>query len=1382
MVALITTIVLLLILASISIQGITRTGIFSSAEKVKLEHKRASIATTLQAELKLSQTEKIRDNDEQVMRAAYENVKNNIDKIKSAGGKDIKVGEVTSEKKNKKIEWFFEVKVDGDIYKVGIDGSDFLGEEDKLSPIIQIEKVHATTKTITATVSTRRNEGGKIEYYIKEKGSSNFNLAKSTEEKEFTYTELKQNTTFVIEAVAIGKNGKKKVSNEYEIKTSTVPKIDSKNIKFTVNPNTWTNGSVKVTATLNVDGQNYDLVTSKNSLSGWEKENTQTFISNGTMYVALTDGKNYGGVASYEVTNIDKEKPVIKSLTVSTNTIKIMATDNDSGIVAYAISENSVMPTNFITVDNTKIFSKILENKKQSTIYYVWTKDQAGNISEVASTKTNTVPQLTDENITIVKTPSDWTNKDVTVTVSTTEKNFALQTKKDNGEWQTTGTQTFTENGIIYARLWDGINASIETHKEITNIERVVPTKPIVTAKVGSDTGSEYISGTWTNQQVIITATSSDTQSQINRIEYSYDKQTWATNWGTNLVTNGNQKSIKGTWGTQYNKTVYVRAIDNAGNISEVSSIEVKHDTVAPTKPIITAKTGSDSGNTYTGGTWTTQPVVIMATSSDTQSQINRIEYSHDNKTWATNWGTNLVTNGNEKSIKGTWGTGYNTVVYVRAIDNAGNVSDVSSIELKHDVTAPVINTALSGTTTSNSINLSMSVSDSQSGVTKIIWYYKLSTDTVYKSETDTYTATTANTKRTHSFSGLTQKTTYNAYAVVYDALGNKRQSSTINVTTAKVPDAEIEKNIYFKSDSKLAWTNREETITAYTDLVGYSVQTSIDGINWKDSASQTYSDNGIMYARLTDGTNIGKMGAYNVTNIDKIAPIKPTLTVNTISGNTEEYYVSGTWTDKKVKITATSSDDDSGISLIEYSYDKVNWQSNWGGSGSIYGKQESICGIWAGEYNNIVYARATDNAGNVSEISSGFEIKIDPVSPRIMSSLYGTCKETEMTLNIQVRDFALDKIVYHYKLQSETNYVQSYEEKINKSGPVEVSTNITGLKLNSIYDVYAVIYDKIGNKSTTETISVSTRKEDEFVTITPYAWTNDNVKVTFKELNGILPVYTLDGTKPTSSSKKYSEPFCVSENCTITYAYMDGNIIKYSGTINITNIDKTAPTKPEITTYKYLYDEANTDYDLGKLVDYTSGTWTNDAIRIEAKSTDSQSKVNKIQYSSDKINWGNNWNNNLVTNGNQKSIFGDWYQDMMIYIRAIDNAGNISEISDVMLRVDRTKPVITKTLTPISVGKNQATLSLSVKDVDSGISKIVWTEVLYAAQGGPANSWTTSISDLHTDTGGPTTELTKTMSFTKLEAGVNHYFKATVYDVAGNKVETEMISVKIDS
>ena len=137
MVALVVTIVVLLILASISIQGITRTGIFRAAEDTKLEHKRASIATTLQTKLKINQTEQIRGTDEEIVKATYEDVKNDLEEIKKAGGKDIEVSEVTSEEKNGKTEWFFEVKVDGDVYKVGLDGSDYLGKEDELAPLLK---------------------------------------------------------------------------------------------------------------------------------------------------------------------------------------------------------------------------------------------------------------------------------------------------------------------------------------------------------------------------------------------------------------------------------------------------------------------------------------------------------------------------------------------------------------------------------------------------------------------------------------------------------------------------------------------------------------------------------------------------------------------------------------------------------------------------------------------------------------------------------------------------------------------------------------------------------------------------------------------------------------------------------------------------------------------------------------------------------------------------------------------------------------------------------------------------------------------------------------------------------------------------------------------
>ena len=543
MVALVVTIVVLLILASISIQGITRTGIFRAAEDTKLEHKRASIATTLQTKLKINQTEQIRGTDEEIIKATYEDVKNDLEEIKKAGGKDIEVSEVTSEEKEGKTEWFFEVKVDGDVYKVGLDGSDYLGKEDELAPLIEIKKATATTNAITATVTTRRNEGGKIEYYIKEKGSQKFDLAGTTDQNTFKYTKLKQEKTYVIEAVAINRNGKKKVSKEYEIKTSLVPKIDSNEIKFASVPNDWTNKSVEVTATLTVDGQNFTLTTSKNSTSGWIASNRQIFTENGTMYAALTDGNNYGIAASHEVTNIDTTKPIVKSLSVTTNTIKITATDEASGIYSYAISESETMPKTFTKLDNsTQVFNTVVENLKQSTKYYVWVKDVAGNISEVASTKTGTVPKLTDANTTITKLPNDWTTQEVTATVTTTEKNYALQTKKDNGEWQTTNSQKYTENGTIYARLWDGTNAGEEIYKPITNIDKTAPTATNIEIKNVTPAGYDvYVYGV------------KDNGSGVNRVQFP----TWTEakgqddiqpNWQTGESSKGTKQADGTTW------------------------------------------------------------------------------------------------------------------------------------------------------------------------------------------------------------------------------------------------------------------------------------------------------------------------------------------------------------------------------------------------------------------------------------------------------------------------------------------------------------------------------------------------------------------------------------------------------------------------------------------------------------------------------------------------------------------------------------------------------------------------------------------------------------------------------------------------------------------
>ena len=195
----------------------------------------------------------------------------------------------------------------------------------------------------------------------------------------------------------------------------------------------------------------------------------------------------------------------------------------------------------------------------------------------------------------------------------------------------------------------------------------------------------------------------------------------------------------------------------------------------------------------------------------------------------------------------------------------------------------------------------------------KIIWYYKLSTDSTYKNATDTYTATTANTTRTHTFTGLTQNKTYNAYAVVYDATGRTTQSTTINVTTGTVPTASG------ATYTPNTWTKGNVTVTLPTKN-GYSTVYTTNGTaptksSTKYSAAFTVSNNCKINYLYTDGTNIGGAGTVNVTNIDKLAPNaftpKTTVTTNSIK-------VDGTTTDA----TATSTNGSSGIKEYRFSKD----------------------------------------------------------------------------------------------------------------------------------------------------------------------------------------------------------------------------------------------------------------------------------------------------------------------------------------------------------------------------------------------------------------------------------------------------------------------------
>ena len=1511
MVALVVTIVVLLILSTITIQGITHTGLFSSAENAKLEHKRAYIATTLETKLKISQSEQIRGTDEEIIKATYEDVKNDLDEIKKAGGKDIEVGEVTSEEREGKTEWFFEVKVDGDIYKVALDGSDYLGKENELSPLIQIKTVKSTTNTISVSVTTKRNEGGKVEYYIKEKAASKFTLAKTTDQNEYTYTGLKQDTTFVIKAIAIGKNGKEKESKEVEIETSTVPKIDSKEIEFAVEPNTWTNKSVKVTAKPKVDTQGFTLVTSKNPTSSWTKVNNQTFSTNGTMYVALTDGNNYGVTASHEVTNIDKIKPVITSVTATTNTIKITATDEASGISAYAISESSTMPTKFTVVDSTKIFNKIIENKKQSTKYYVWVKDQAGNVSEVASTTTGTVAGLTDANTTFSKTPNDWTNKDVTVTASTTEKNFALQTKKDNGEWQTTGTQTFTENGTIYARLWDGINAGAETKLNVTTIDKLAPNA--FTPKATVTTNSIKVDGTTTDA----TATSTNGSSGIKEYRFSKDggktytnAQTSATYTFSGLTQNveytivveakdnagntttGTVKATTGTVPTASGAT-YTPNTWTKGNVTVTLPTKSGYSTVyttngtAPTKDstkysaAFTVSSNCKINYLYTDGTniggagtvnvtnidklspnaftpkttVTTNSIKVdgtttdaTATSTNGSSGIKEYRFSKDGGKTYTNAQTSatytfsgltqkveytIVVEAKDNAgntitgtVKATTGTvpiasgatytpttwtkgnvtvtlptksGYTTVYttngtaptkdstkYSAAFTvssnckinylytDGTNIGGAGTVNVTNiDTANPVINTAITGSGTTSTIKLSMAVSDTQSGVNKIIWYYKLSTDSTYKNATDTYTATTTQTTRTHTFTGLTQNKTYNVYAEIYDAVGNKTTSTTINVATGTVPTASG------ATYTPNTWTNGNVTVTLPTKS-GYSTVYTTNGTtptkdSTKYSAAFTVSSNCKINYLYTDGTNIGGAGTVNVTNIDKTAPTFVSGEVKNLTTTGYDVYVYG--------ITDTQS----GVNRVQFpTWTNANGQddiqSNWWEPSNTVarGTKQADGTTWVyhvnikdhknevGLYYTHVYIY--DNLGNSRCVFTP-QITV-PKVPDITSANASFSYNPNTWTSGSVRA-TTSTTVSGYYLQTSTDAqtwkTQNYVDRTTNGAVYARLTD--GVNVGNYVTGNVGNIDKIAPTTPTLTAKIG---NDSGSAYTSGAWTNQAVIITAtssdtqSQINRIEYSYdnstwnTNWGTSLITSgnNKSIKGTWGTNYNTTVYVRAVDnaGNV---SGTASIVvRHDTTAPATPTIT--------AKVGSDSGSA--YTSGSWTSQPIIITATSSDTQSQINRIEYSYNNSSWSTSWGTDLTTNGNSKSIKGTWNGNYnnTVYVRAVDNVGNVSASSSIVIREDATAPTINTGISGTATSKS-ITLSLVASDNLSGVNKIVWYY-----KDSTASSYT-SATDTYTAT---TAQTTRTHTFTGLTQNKTYNAYAVVYDAVGRTTQSSTINV----
>ena len=390
LVALVITIIILLILSTISIQALTHTGLFASVNKAKLETKRSQIAEWLGLRLLEEQMKNPSGTAEEIITETRNSVIENKNELLNMG-KEVNIEDTSIEEDGEQVDIYFYVIVDKDVYKVDMVGARFIGEQGKMLPVIKLESLTSTTNSIKIKVRTSRNQGGKLEYYIKAEEDKNYTLKQTKEDdSEYIFEELEQNKKYNIKVIAKAENGQqaeltveKTTGNVTELKQGDVEFIYSVD-GIVIDKSTWTNKNVTVTAKINsnVDIGTFKIQTS-NGGENWKDGISQLFTENGTMYVILTDGINYGGAATVNVTNIDTTKPVVTEATATTNSIKIIATDEASGIVGYAITTNNTSPTDasYTKIANTKTFETTVTGKTEGTTYYIWVKDQAGNIS-----------------------------------------------------------------------------------------------------------------------------------------------------------------------------------------------------------------------------------------------------------------------------------------------------------------------------------------------------------------------------------------------------------------------------------------------------------------------------------------------------------------------------------------------------------------------------------------------------------------------------------------------------------------------------------------------------------------------------------------------------------------------------------------------------------------------------------------------------------------------------------------------------------------------------------------------------------------------------------------------------------------------------------------
>ena len=702
-----------------------------------------------------------------------------------------------------------------------------------------------------------------------------------------------ENVTVYFKAVDVAGNDFEDSFAVTNIADTTPPVVS--NVKASITAPT--NGNVTVTADFN-DNMAVAQKLYKIGDGTWTNYvDGVSMTENGTVFFKAVDiSGNESSVESYVVTNIDKVAPTI-DLTPDTTApaTSVTVTANFADETGLASSQYKVGMSGDWNDYTTGV--TVTEN---TTIYFK-AIDTAGNDATAQYEVTNintTEPDITPPTITITPSTTEPA-KSVTLT-AVFDDDVAVATKAymigSEGVWKPyTGAVTVTENVYVSFRATDtNENGTIQGYN-VTNIDTSSPdtTKPTVTNIAASTTAL-------TNNNVFLTADFNDdvaVKSKLYRIGFS---GAWTDYVGGVVVTE--------------NATVYFKAIDTSDNESDVAEYAVTNiDKVAPTITNITPSTTAPA-----------KSVTVTANFADNVGLISR-RYKIGDGGWTDYVDGVTVTE--------------NTTVTFYALDTAGNDATGSYTVTNIDDSTP-------DTTPPTVANITASTTE------------PVNTDVLVTADFADDVAVASKLYRigsgawTDYVDGVIMTENGTVYFKAIDTSGNESNVENILVSNIdKIPPAKPT-----ASANMTTPTNGSVNVTA--TFAGDSVKNeySMDDSNWGLYPGVVkFDDNGTVYFRSTDAVgNISEVEAYAVTNIDKVAPAKPTASADIT-----------TTTSGSVTVTAVFSSDSS---KKEYSLDGLVWQDY---TAPI---------VFA--LNGSVYFRAFDAAGNVSAVDKYDVTNIEKAAP----------------------------------------------------------------------------------------------------------------------------------------------------------------------------------------------------------------------------------------------------------------------------------------------------------------------------------------------------------------------------------------------------------------